>query len=85
MNIKTDFNPNFESKMLTSNYNQDDVIQFDYNELFVNSGSRILCNRLNLYAPDNVHAFWDAMLPFADPPHEVEFLGKVWKKSDYIK
>jgi len=78
-------NPNFESKMLISNYNQDEVIQFDYNELFVKSGSRILCNRLNLYAPDNVHAFWDAMLPFADPPPEVEFLGKVWKKSDYIK
>lgn len=78
-------NPNFEAKMLFYSSGCNDIIQFDYSELFVSSGSKTLCNRLNLIAPERVHAYWDAMLPFAEAPDELEFLGKVWKKSDYIK
>lgn len=61
------------------------VIQVDYKNLFVPGGSVALCKQINVNAPSVNHKFWDAMLPFAESPTEIEFLGKVWKKSDYIK
>ena len=57
----------------------------NYKELFINGGSIFLCNTLGITAPTVNHKFWDAMLPFSKSPDTLEFLGKTWKKSDYIK
>jgi hypothetical protein len=84
------FDPNWIKDALTKLVwckclDQVPVKYIDYEELFVSGGSRKLCEVLNIPAPDVNHQLWDAMLPFSKTPDEIEFLGKIWKKSDYIK
>lgn len=57
----------------------------NYEDLFVSGGSRKLCEALDINGPDINHKLWDAMLPFSETADEIEFQGKVWKKSDFIK
>jgi hypothetical protein len=59
------------------------AVSLDYQLLFAPSGSRYLCNQLELSATDRHHAFWNGMLPFTTVPDSVERWGKIWRRSDY--
>jgi hypothetical protein len=57
----------------------------NYNDLFTPGGSKTLCDTIGFTVPEVNHRFWDAMIPFAESPTEIDFIGHIWKKSDHIE
>lgn len=61
------------------------ITVLDYAKLFANNGSRYLCDRLELTAPEICHDFWDHMSQFARSPDSLQVWNHVWNKTDFFK
>jgi len=56
---------------------------FDYDELFVPGGSKLVATRLNLDCLDQHHKLWDKNLEFSHAPLSIERFGVTYNFDDF--
>jgi hypothetical protein len=61
-----------------------EAINIDYNLLFQSNGSQYLCDQLAVAADAPYHQHWNAMLPLAESPSELNVWGHLWRYKDYF-
>lgn len=59
--------------------------EIEYNKLFCKGGSYYLCETLGVTAPERLHNYWDALLPFITSPDTCTAFGQKWAKSMLVE
>lgn len=73
----------FNNNMLPK-FRHEKSIVLDYTKLFVENGSRYLADCLEIVVDDIYHDFYNSNLQYASSPDEINYIGHIWKKSDYF-
>lgn len=61
-----------------------EYVDLKYVDLFSPGGSRYFCKKVDIFADDSYHNFYDLVLPLSQTPDEVSQWGHVFCKKDYI-
>jgi hypothetical protein len=75
--IKQEFHP-----QLTPTVDRLSCVDIEYNELFIEDGSKKLCKKLNLTVDNCYHQLWNNNLKMCSSPHTIVKFGKIWNYTD---